>query len=174
LRNKPNVKANTLIRVGLDGLTENTRFKVGKKITNQMVIDYFKYLLDAGHVNFKIFMIFGYEWERLSDFEEFEKLMRQVNLLPKSKNVSIRIKWTPFIPQPCTPIGNTIPKYDYSMVDKINVWHALNARPRREPGFFIENDGLMSKKSHDRQIALTIGDENIIKKLGLLKTENHD
>jgi radical SAM superfamily enzyme YgiQ (UPF0313 family) len=169
LRNKPNVKANTLIRIGLDGLTEETRFKVGKKLTNQMVIEYFKYMLDSGHVNFKIFMIFGYEWEQLSDFAEFEKLMRMVNLLPKTKNVSIRIKWTPFIPQPCTPLGITTPKYDYDMVDKINVWHALNARPRRNPGIYFENDGLMSKKSHERQVSLTKGNENIIKELGLLK-----
>ena len=173
MRNKPKVKANTLIRIGLDGLTEKTRFRVGKKITNKMVIDYFGYLLNSGHVNFKIFMIFGYEWEQLSDFAEFEMLMRKLNLLPKKKNVSIRIKWTPFIPQPCTPLGNTEPKYDYEMVDKINVWHALNARPRREPGFFIENDGLMSKKSHDRQIALTTGDVNTVNRLGLLKIKDY-
>jgi radical SAM superfamily enzyme YgiQ (UPF0313 family) len=168
MRYKPMVKVNTLIRVGLDGLTEDTRFKVGKKITNEMVVEYFRYMLNAGHVNFKIFMIFGYEWEKISDFNEFEKLMRMINLLPKTKNVSIRIKWTPFIPQPCTPLSNTMPKYDFNMVDKINIWHAINARPRKKPGIYYENDGIMSKKSHDRQVALTMGGDNIIYELGVI------
>lgn len=111
---------------------------------------------------FKMFQIFGYSWETLADFAEFEQLMHDILHLPLKKNVSLRIKWTPFIPQPCTPLGAETAIYDFAMVDKINVWHALNRRPRQEPGFFVENDGMMSAKSHQRQCRLTHGNEGVL------------
>ncbi len=162
LRTRPNVLRNALIRVGVDGLTEATRRRVGKNISDSMIHEYFHMFAEAGHVQFKMFMIFGYPWETLSDFDQFEGMMEGILRMPIKKNISLRIKWTPFIPQPCTPLGNTTPQYDFDMVNRINVWHALNARPRREPGIFVENDGLMSAKSHARQIRLTIGNEAVL------------
>jgi radical SAM superfamily enzyme YgiQ (UPF0313 family) len=162
MKNNPPIKMNQLIRIGIDGLTEKIRFLVNKKITNKMIVDYFKMLLNNGHVNFKMFFIFGYPWEKLEDFNEFEKLMKQIFRLDMKKNVSLRIKWTPFIPQPCTPLRNKNAKYKWKMVDKIMVWHALNKRPKNEPGFFVENDGLMTAKSHKLQCDLTKGDERIL------------
>ena len=58
------------------------------------------------------------------------------------------------------------------MIDKINVWHGLYKRPRSEPGIFIENDGLMSEKSHRMQCILTSGDENILDEGNLEKKMN--
>ena len=161
-RGLPEVPKNTLIRVGIDGLCEETRKRVNKNITDQMTIDYFQAYIDRGHVQFKMFMIFGYPWEALLDFEAFENLMRRLFSLRLSKNISLRIKWTPFIPQPCTPLGGEKSRYDFRMVDKINVWHALNNRPRVSPGWYIENDGLMSQRSHRRQCELTAGDDTTL------------
>ncbi len=158
-RGLPKIPANQLIRVGIDGLSESTRKRVGKNITDDMVVEYFKLLVDHGHVNFKTFFMFGYPWEQLSDFAEFENLMRRVFSIPLRKNVSLRVKWTPFIPQPCTPLGKETAHYDFNMVDKINVWHALNMRPRNQPGWYVENDGLMGIDSHREQCRLTSGDE---------------
>lgn len=164
MKNNPPIRNNQLIRIGIDGLTEKTRFKINKKITNQMIIDYFEMLINKGHCNFKIFLIFGYPWETLKDFDEFEYLFRNIKTIDLIKNISLRIKWTPFIPQPCTPLKDAIAKYDYKMVDKIMVWHALNRRPKNEPGIFIENDGLMMGKSHKLQCDLTKGDERVLYK----------
>ncbi len=160
--NVKKLRANTLIRVGIDGLTEETRFRVGKRITDNDIIQHFARLIESGHVRFKMFMIFGYTWEKIEDFSKWEDVMFKIKRLPLKKNVSLRIKWTPFIPQPSTPLSgfqNTI--YNAKMVDKIMRWHLLNRKPGRnnEVGFYIENDGIMSAKSHRLQCDLTYADE---------------
>ncbi|MCL1789845.1 MAG: hypothetical protein FWG40_00550 [Peptococcaceae bacterium] len=159
LKNLPNVKMNQLIRVGIDGLTEETRFRVKKKITDQMIYDYFKTFVDRGHVQFKMFMIVGYPWDTMEDFEKWEWFMERVFSIPLKKNVSLRIKWTPFIPQPCTPLAKEVPNYTWDMYLAIEKWHSMYRRPRIEPGWFVENDGLMGHKAHKRQCGITAGDE---------------
>lgn len=167
MKNRPPIRMNQLIRVGIDGLSDAIRKKVSKPIFIPQIVEYFRTFLDAGHVQFKMFQIFGYPWETLADFDEFEFMMMQILRLPMKKNVSLRIKWTPLIPQPCTPLGDAVAIYDHKMVDRINVWHALNSRPKNEPGFFVENDGLMSARSHKRQCQLTHGNEAILKHMRL-------
>lgn len=159
LRNPPPIKKNHLIRVGIDGLTEATRFRLGKKITNRDILDYFTMLLARGHVTYKMFMIIGYPWDTMSDFDEWAGLMEAIFNLPLQKNVSLRIKWTPFIPQPCTPLGDVKPNYTWPMYQWIQDWHAVHDRPRSTPGWYVDNDGLMLLASHARQCRLTSGDE---------------
>lgn len=165
LNNMPNLKHNHLIRVGIDGLTEETRFKVGKKISNQMIYDYFKTYIERGHINFKIFMIVGYPWDTIKDFDEFDLLISRIKNLPFKKNVSLRIKWTPLIPQPCTPLAKVKPNYTFEIYQKIMKWHEINRNPITNIGLHIENDGLMSILSHKKQCELTSGDEfTLVKK----------
>ncbi len=161
-RGLPAVKRNALIRVGIDGLNEETRRRVKKPITDDMIVEYFRQFIERGHIQFKMFFIIGYPWETLEDFGDFERLMKRVFALPIKKNIRLRIKWTPFIPQPCTPLKNEVAVYDFDMIDKVNVWHALHERPRRQPGWFVENDGLMSKGSHLKQCRYTAGDEGVL------------
>jgi len=165
LKKMPEIRANQLIRVGIDGMSERLREKAGKPIKDDMIIEYFTRLIERGHVQFKTFFIFGYESETIEDFQCFERLMNRLFMIPMHKNVSLRIKWTPFVPQPCTPFKDEKSIYNFNMVQKINVWHALFKRPRNEPGWFVENDGLMSKKSHKLQKDLTAGDEDILQKI---------
>jgi len=162
LRNPPLIKPNHLIRVGVDGLTEETRIRVNKKITDDMIYDYFKMLIDRGHITFKMFMIIGYPWDTLEDFDKWERMMRRLMSIPLKKNISLRIKWTPFIPQPCTPLGGTKANYTWEMYEWVENWHARHKRPRTNPGWYIENDGIMSHASHQRQCNLTAGDETIL------------
>lgn len=164
-RGLPDIPKNTLIRIGVDGLTEETRRRVNKPITDDMLLEYFAMMLGRGHVQFKMFMIFGYPWERLEDFDGFEAFMRRLFALRLSKNVSLRIKWTPLVPQPVTPLAGATPRYDYKMVDRINVWHALHARPRATPGFFVEQDGMLGRSNYLRQCELTVGDERTLLRL---------
>lgn len=164
-RGLPEMPTNILIRVGLDGLSEETRRRVNKPITDDMIVQYFEMMIGRGHVNFKTFFIFGYPWEREEDFEQFEYLMRRLFALKLRTNISLRIKWTPLVPQPCTPLGKEHAQYDFHMVDRINVWHALHARPRNNPGWYIENDGMLGPQNHRRQCELTVGDEHILMRL---------
>ena len=159
LKNPPNIKQSHLIRVGVDGLTERIRFAVNKKITDDMIVEYFKFFIDRGHVNFKIFMIVGYPNETMADFDEFEEFMQRLFTLPLHKNVMLRIKFTPLIPQPCTPLKNVIPTYDYEKFVRIRTFFAKYGKPRREPGFWLTDDGLMMPKSHKEQMKITNADE---------------
>lgn len=154
------LRPNTLIRVGVDGLTEERRFSVGKRISDKKIIEYFRAMVEHGHVNFKMFMIFGYEGETLSDFDKFARIMNHVLSLPVKKNISLRIKWTPFIPQPGTPLARMIPQYDMNMVSRIKKWHQIYRQPKRTPGFHVENDGIMSKQSHKYQCELMTAGED--------------
>lgn len=163
LKNMPPIAMNQLVRVGIDGLTEKTRARVNKKITDNMIVEYFHKMISQGHVQFKMFMIFGYSWETVEEFDEWAFLMKRIFSLPLNKNIWLRIKWTPFIPQPCTPLGKYTAKYDYKMVDKINTWHAINGKPRKNPGVYVINDGLMSDKKHKIQCDLTTGDEDVLR-----------
>jgi len=165
MRKMPPIRANQLIRVGIDGLSERIRNQVNKPISDDMIVEYFKKLVDQGHVTFKCFFIFSYPGETMEDFKCFERLMRRILSIPLKKNLSLRIKWTPFIPQPCTPMKDEGGLYNFMMAQNIEVWHAKNRRPYNTPGWFIENDGMMGMKSHKLQCALTKGNEGIIKKL---------
>ena len=156
------LKANMLVRVGLDGLTESTRFRVNKPIRNDDVWNYFRFMSERGHANFKVFMVFGYKWERLEDFDEFEDLWSRIIRIPRKVNAHVRVKFTPFIPQPSTPMGKDEPNYDPEMVGRITEWFSRYGRPIRRPGWFIESDGIMSARSHSLQCRLTQGDETLL------------
>lgn len=153
------MKTNHLIRCGIDGLTYETRFKVRKPISHEMILDYFKKIIDRGHTQFKMFMIFGYEWEKLADFDEFVGLIDDITKIPNQRNIKLRIKWTPFIPQPKTPLADSVARYDSAMVNRIKKWHEIMNIPSRSRGFFISNDGLMGHHEWKKQCEDVKGDE---------------
>lgn len=164
MKNDIDLKPNAVIRVGVDGLTEKTRFRVNKKITDLDIIEYFKHYIEKGHATFKMFMIVGYEWDKFEDFEEFTNLIEEIRNIPMKKNVWLRIKWTPFIPQPCTPLRDSKPSYNYEWYCKIKEWHSINDKPRGNRGLFISCDGIMSVESHRKQVELTCGGLEVLKK----------
>lgn len=160
------IRPNMLIRVGLDGLTQETRLRVKKPIYDHDVINYFEFMSERGHANFKMFMVFGYPWENLSDFDGFERMMEAVRAIPRKVNAHLRVKFTPFIPQPSTPLGQAKPNYDPQMVNRIKQWFDRVAKPYRNPGWYIVSDGIMSQRQHALQCLLTQGDEHLLTTLG--------
>lgn len=162
------LKSNMLIRVGLDGLTEATRFRVNKPIKNEDVYSYFRFMTERGHTNFKVFMIFGYPWEKPEDLDEFANLWQRVVRIPRKQNAHVRIKFTPFIPQPSTPLGKELPNYDPEMVSLLLDWfkevrnQGLRTVDSGTKTWFVESDGIMSAKSHALQCQLTLGDETVL------------
>ena len=127
-----------------------------------MIVKYFEEYIKRGHVQFKMFFIIGYPWEKASDFEQFQNLMNRLFDIPLKKSITLRIKWTPFIPQPCTPLGDVEAQYDFDLIEKILVWHFQNKLPHSDPGWYIDNDGIMSYRSHYKQRKLTSGDETTL------------
>lgn len=164
VRRKLPLKANMLVRVGMDGLTEQTRFRVARKQTDDYFVEYFTYMSERGHTNFKIFMIVGYPWETMSDLDEWIALMSRIGRIERRTNAHVRIKVTPLIPQPTTPLADANAHYDYDLIARlerfVDTW-----RPKRTPGWFFEQDGcVMSFRNWKRQCDLTRGDENILRR----------
>jgi len=155
-------RANMLIRVGMDGLTEETRFRVGRKQTDDDFVDFFKFLTDRGHVSFKIFMIVGYPWEVSSDADKWFDMLRRIGEIERKTNAHVRIKITPLIPQPCTPLADAKPRYDFAMIKKIETFIA-NWRPRKKTGWFLKQDGhVMNFKRWRTECTLAQGREDIV------------
>jgi radical SAM superfamily enzyme YgiQ (UPF0313 family) len=156
------LKPNMLVRVGLDGLTEQTRFRVGKPLTDDAVWDYFRFMSDRGHASYKIFMIFGYPWEATDEIGAWASLWDRIARIPRRVNAHVRVKFTPFIPQPSTPLGRSEPNYNPETVGRILDWFERVGRPWSRPGWFVANDGIMSMRSHALQCRLTQGDERTL------------
>lgn len=164
-RNLP-FPSNMLLRVGLDGLTETTRAKVGKPITNNQVVDYFRVMSDRGHNNFKVFLIVGYPWETSKDVNEWVALWERIRRLARDANAHVRVKVTPLIPQPKTPLAGCAAHYDLMTHEKLREWFYSVAKPLRadRPGWFIEQDGrIMSHKRWRLQCQLTAGGVNAVR-----------
>lgn len=151
---------NQLIKVGVDGLTEATRFRVGKRLSDNEIYEYFRTMSGLGHVFFKAYQMFGYPWERLEDFDQFEALMDRVFALPISESVKLMIKWAPLIPRPKTPLEGEQAQYNAKMVKRIKAWHVEHAIPKRSPGWFVELDqGIQSRATHARHCRYYTGNE---------------
>lgn len=156
---------NMLIRVGVDGLTERTRFRVGRKQTDSDIINYFEYMIRRGYYQFKMFMVFCYPWETEQDFSEWSHMMRRLQRIKLDRNVHCRIKFTPLIPQPSTPLGVEQPSYNFELVERAKQWFLANKRST-DPGWTFVNDGIMGHKAHSIQCALTQGDEDALQSIG--------
>jgi len=166
IRRKLPLKPNMLVRVGMDGLTEETRHMVHRKQSDDYFVEYFRYMSDMGHTNFKIFMIVGYPWEQPSDLDQWIALMSRIGRVPRKTNAHVRIKVTPLIPQPKTPLEGAEAKYDFAMIKRmeqfISAW-----RPKRTPGWFFEQDGtVMNFRNWREQCRLAAGDERLLLGIG--------
>jgi radical SAM superfamily enzyme YgiQ (UPF0313 family) len=149
-----------LLRIGIDGLTETTRIRVGKPITNDQVVQYFKAMTAAGHVNFKAFLVVGYPWETAYDVDEWVALWERVRAIRRETNAHVRIKITPLIPQPKTPLAGVGARYDLMVHSRLAKWVSVIASPRHSgrPGWFFEQDGtVMSRKNWTLQCRLVAG-----------------
>jgi len=151
---------NMLLRVGLDGLTQETRNRVGKPITDDDVVRYFTVMSERGHANFKTFLVVGYPWERSCDVAQWAALWERVRRIPRAANAHVRIKVTPLIPQPSTPLADAEARYDLLTHEALRQWFRRAAKPFRSdrPGWFIEQDGaIMSRRKWQEQCRLTKG-----------------
>lgn len=96
-----------------DGLSEETRLRVNKKITDQDIIEKLKsfYMVEReAAINLKIYNIIGYPWETLdtvnNDLNNISKMLKKCDKKRGGKNnrVFIMMMFTPFSPEPLTPM----------------------------------------------------------------------
>lgn len=140
-----------LLRLGVDGLTESTRKRVHKPITNEQILLFFRTMIAQGFVSFKLFQMFAHSWEQLEDFAEWEAVMSQVFQIPHDGMITLRVKWTPLVPQLGTPLAHDAAHYSAKMASRIKTWHHHVAGI---PGWNVSCDGMMSAKSHAKQCEL--------------------
>ena len=91
----------------LDGLSEATRKRVRKPVSNKDIVQKLNEILDGinGICVLKVFQIVGYPWETeetvLKDVRELQETLEQVNPSTKSR-IMIMFTVTPFSPEPFT------------------------------------------------------------------------
>lgn len=91
--------------VGLDGMSERLRFAVNKRISREMLREFFRGLvsIDPPH-QVKVYCIVGYPTETEDDWMEFSSDLELVDAeLPAGKQWSVLLHVTPFRAMPATP-----------------------------------------------------------------------
>jgi hypothetical protein len=94
----------------LDGLSEKSRFLVNKKITDDFIAEKIGKIIKKKFektVIIKLFQIVGYPWETeesvMFDLHNLKKLFRRADC--KGGRVYIKMSFTPFSPEPITPMA---------------------------------------------------------------------
>lgn len=149
------VKKNFLFRLGIDGLTETIREKINKKITDNEIVELITSLADKGFVMFKFFMIFSYPFENVNDFVTFRNMLNRIKAHVKNytRPIFLRLKFTPFIPVPLTPLENFTPHYSKEM--RMQIENFFMDEKLNWSNVFFQNDGILEPYSYYTQTFLS-------------------
>lgn len=141
-------KKNFLFRMGCDGLSNRIRKKIGKSMPNEQIIELLDRLITEGYVTFKFFFIFSYPFETQDDFVEFESLIGNLEKKAEKLNkcIMLRLKFTPFVPNPLTPMEWYTPHYSNGMRMKIQEFFIKKSGFRSN--IKIIDDGIMEEPSY--------------------------
>ncbi len=102
-------KKNKRIVTGLDGLSEETRFRVNKRITDEQFICKIKEFYTAGPGNYqvKLYIIIGYPWETvesvLRDVKHIIRMLTKIDF-PSASRLQIYLHFNHFVPSSLTPM----------------------------------------------------------------------
>jgi radical SAM superfamily enzyme YgiQ (UPF0313 family) len=156
-KNNEKQNKNFLFRIGVDGLSERIRKIINKPNSNDDIYSLITGLIEKGFVMFKMFMIFSYYFEKNSDWFEFVGLIERIKAFAKKtdKTVFLRIKFTPFIPNPLTPLENIQPYYNIERRKQIDMFF-LNEKYQRS-NVVIINDGILEPYSYYSQVYISRG-----------------
>lgn len=145
-------KKNFLFRIGLDGLSPEIRDIVGKKISNEEILNVITEMAKRGFVMFKLFMIFSYEFETYYDFRKFVDFCNTLNnnLKGLSRPIFLRIKFTPLIPNVLTPVEYFTPNYSIEMRKNIDKFF-LDQKYAQKSNIVYINDGILEPFSYYSQ-----------------------
>lgn len=94
----------------LDGLSESTRKRVCKPVDDEQIVDKLTWCLHrvSGIMRLKVFMIVGYPWETAAsvrdDLLHLRDVLSRVRPGPQGGRIMMLVTWTPFSPEPLTPM----------------------------------------------------------------------
>lgn len=109
----------------LDGLSEATRKRVGKPVDDDQIVDKLTWCLRriAGIMRLKVFMIVGYPWETADSVREdllrLRDVLSRVRPGPCGGRIMMMVTWTPFSPEPLTPMEDEPANIDTNWRDII-------------------------------------------------------
>lgn len=148
-------KKNFLFRLGVDGLSERIRNVVNKNMSDDKIVSLFDELIEEGFVRFKMFFVFSYQFEEQDDFKQFKNLILRLKGKAKKlkRPVNLRLKFTPFIPHPLTPMERFYPNYNMKMRQNLEYFFADEKMNRSN--IVIENDGIMQPVGYHTQAFFT-------------------
>jgi radical SAM superfamily enzyme YgiQ (UPF0313 family) len=149
-------KKNFLFRIGLDGFSERVRDVINKKITNDEILNVICEMANRGFVMFKLFMIFSYEFETDSDFHQWLNFSKELNyrLSNLKRPIFLRVKFTPLIPNPLTPVEYFTPNYDIDRKKDIDKFF-LEQKYAKKTNIVYINDGILEPFSYYSQAFLS-------------------
>jgi len=112
LKNPQYLKCIKKVRTGVEGLSYKLRRLVGKKFTNEKMLEFTKLVVDSGIKCFDWYMIYGLPEESAEDYEEFTELLRSIDeIVPLGYTIAIH--WNAFTPSPQTPFQWEAPAFEY-------------------------------------------------------------
>ena len=85
--------------------TESLRYDLGKKITNDKILDVLSLIKESGIKNVKFYFLIGLPNETDEDIEEIINLFQLIEKIGFKHN-ELRVNVNPFIPKPNTPYEN--------------------------------------------------------------------
>lgn len=94
------------ITSSIDGFSERLRFAMNKRIPNNQIIEFIKYITSnttCKALRLKLYNIVGIETETETDYNEFLETIIKIGEL--KKNISIIVHSTPLNPSICTPVA---------------------------------------------------------------------
>jgi radical SAM superfamily enzyme YgiQ (UPF0313 family) len=164
-------KKNFLFRIGIDGLSERIRKIVGKTQSNENIIKLIDDMAHKGFMNFKMFFIFSYPFEKETDFHEFVNLIERLkhSVRDLERPILLRIKFTPFIPNPYTPFEDFTPHYDLKMRERIEMFFVH--QKINKSNIVISNEGILESWSYYIQTYLARANYNDVN-IKLLQNRN--
>jgi radical SAM superfamily enzyme YgiQ (UPF0313 family) len=119
LKHKDYLKYTNKVRVGIEGMSERLRFFIGKRLTDDKIIEFCELVYKAGIKSFDWYMIYGLPTEMADDIVSFKELLKKIdNILPN--RYVIAIHWNAFTPSAMTPLQWDKPAYDYNLGSKLN------------------------------------------------------
>jgi radical SAM superfamily enzyme YgiQ (UPF0313 family) len=94
----------SVLRVGIEGLSEKIRKSIHKPYSNNQIIDVMKWAIASGRGGMFWYIILDLPGESQEDFEEFTELLRRVGEIPGANNFVLKPSPSVFLPTPHTPM----------------------------------------------------------------------
>jgi radical SAM superfamily enzyme YgiQ (UPF0313 family) len=96
----------SVVRVGIEGISERLRKSVNKGYTNEQIIEAVRSAIKEGRGGMFMYFILDLPGESEADWEEFGYLMRKIGEIPGANEFLLKPSPSVFLPTPHTPMEN--------------------------------------------------------------------